>query len=364
MSDPGRAPEVARYAASDLDAFVRTALTELGMAAADAALCSEILLDADLRGVGTHGIANFAWHLHYGPGLRDGYVNPRPSIEVLRDAPVAAAWDADRGFGPLVAHRAMSAAIDKARDTGIGMITVRNGCHFGAHAYFVDLAAAHDMIAMSMTHTGPVAVAPGGLDRVMGTNPLGIGVPSADDHNFVLDMSTTAISGTKALFAARAGTALPWGVAVDETGRITTDPDARSQGGLLPLGSTLDTGAAKGLGLGLVVDMLSGLLSGTGSGLHQHYSPEWCQGYWFLAWRVDLFSDVDEFREQVAEVTRTVRSSRRVDPATPVRVPGDRGAEARRWQREHGVELLADVVARCEEFAADIGVPFPRPLRT
>ena len=352
-----------RYRPDDLSRFVETALQSLELTDEDAQLCAEILIDADMRGVGTHGIANFVWHLHYGPGLKDGSIEPRPEIEVLRDSPVAAAWDADRGFGPLVAHRAMTAAIAKADETGIGMITVRNGCHFGAHAYFVDMAAERDMVAMTMTHTMPAAVAPGGLDRVVGTNPLGIGIPSSDDHNFVLDMATTAISGTRAMFAERAGEPLPWGVAVDANGKITTDHRARSGGGsLLPLGSTPEAGVAKGFGLAMVVDLLSGLLSGTGSGLHQSYGPDWGQGYWFMAWRVDLFTDRDDFRAGVAATSEIVRASRVAEGADPIRVPGDRSAEARSRHLVDGVPLSAEVVEMCERFAEDLGVPFPRPL--
>lgn len=350
----------ARYEASALTSFVRSALIRLGLTDADAHICADIILDADLRGVGTHGVANFVWHLHYGRGLRDGYVKPRPEIDVLRDAPVGAAWDADRGFGPLVAHRAMTAAIDKAEQTGVGMITVRNGCHFGAHAYFVDMAAAHDMVGMTMTHTMPAAVAPNGLDRVVGTNPLGIGVPSADDHNFVLDMSTTAISGTKAVFAERSGTPLPPGVAVGKTGEPTTDASERA--GLLPLGSTAEAGGGKGLGLALVVDMLSGILSGTGSGIHQEYGPHWNQGYWFLAWRIDLFTEPAAFKQEVAELGETIRTSRPVRPDDPVRLPGDRSAVNRTRLLREGVPLGPDIVGLCERFADEIGEAFPTPI--
>lgn len=350
------------FRSADLHEFLTSSLARLGLTASDADLCATILLDADLRGVGTHGIANFVWHLHYGPGLRDGSIKGRPDIEVLRDSPAAAAWDADRGFGPLVAHRAMSAAMAKAADVGVGMITVRNGCHFGAHAYYVDMAAANDMVAMTMSHTMPAAVAPGGLDRVVGTNPLGVGVPSADDHNFVLDMATTAISGTRAMFAERAGEPLPWGVATDAEGRITTDHAARAAGGaLVPLGSTPEAGAAKGLGLALVVDLLSGLLSGTGSGLHQSYGPDWAQGYWFCAFRVDLFTDPTTFRDEVAATAGIVRSSRRADGAPPVRVPGDGSAAARRRHLATGVPLPDEVVSMCERFAGELGVAFPPP---
>lgn len=355
-------PTRGTYRAIDLRGFLSSSLTRLGVVEADANICADIIIDADLRGVDTHGIANFVWHLHYGPGLRDGYIKPQPDIEVLRDMPVAAAWDADRGFGPLVAHRAMSAAIDKANTAGIGMVTVRNGCHFGAHAYFVDMAAAHGMIGMTMTHTVPAAVAPNGLDLIIGTNPIGIGVPSSDDHNFVLDMSTTAISGTKAMFAQRSGSLLPPMTAVDAHGIPTTD--ASSRAGLLPLGSMAETGGGKGFGLALFVDIVSGLMSGTGSGLRQRYGPDWGQGYWFLAWRVDLFVDLESFQHQVAELSEAVRTSRPTNAGDPVRMPGDRAATTKKHRSADGVALNDDVVALCETFAAEIGVPFPPPVGT
>ncbi len=286
----------------------------------------------------------------------------RPVIAVLRDSPVAAAWDAGRGFGPLVAHRAMAAAIEKAAVTGIGMVTVRGGCHFGAHGYYAQMAAEQDMIGMSMSHTAPSALAPSSLDKVVGTNPLGFGAPVAGRHPFVLDMATTAAAGTRVVFARRRGEPIPWGWATDADGNITTDAEAAGAGGLLPLGSTAAMGGNKGFGLGLVVDILSGVLSGTGSGLFQQFGPEWRQGYWMAAWRIDAFVDVDEFKQEMARLVDGIHACRPAPGHDAVLAPGDRSAATRAARAVAGVPLDDAIVEQCLAVAARAGVPFPAPI--
>src|ERR1700720_961885 len=147
-------------------------LCRLGLSDEDAAIGAAVLIDADLAGVDTHGIVNFPTHLHYVKGLQSGAVDPAPVVTVLRESPVSAAWDSGRGFGPVVAYRAMEAAIAKADATGIGMITVRNGCHFGANGYFAEMAAAGDRVAMVAANTIAATFPPGGLQPAVGTNPF------------------------------------------------------------------------------------------------------------------------------------------------------------------------------------------------
>src|SRR5690606_22028614 len=138
-----------------------------------------------------------AWHPGYVPGLKAGSVKARPEVQVLRESPVSAAWDADGGMGVVVGPKAMDACMDKAEASGIGMVTVANGRHFGAAGYYVNAAAERGLIGMAMCNVTPIAVAAGGLERVFGTNPIAIGVPVEGDHPFLLDMATTAVAGGK-----------------------------------------------------------------------------------------------------------------------------------------------------------------------
>ena len=153
----------------------------------DAALGAEVLLDADLSGIESHGIAHLAWHPGYVPGFRRGVINPTATVRVLRDSPVAATWDGDGGFGVLNAAKAMDAAIAKAEATGIGMVALTNGRHFGAAGYYARMAAERDMIGMAMCNVPPLAVASGSLDRAFGTNPIAFGAPVEGSHPFLLD---------------------------------------------------------------------------------------------------------------------------------------------------------------------------------
>ena len=121
-----------RFSGDELRGFTATVFERLGVPAADAAAGAEVLVDADLAGIDSHGIAHLASHRGYAPGLKQGIVNPAPKMQVLRDSPVAASWDADAGLGVVVAWKAMEAAIAKAEATGIGMVAVRNSRHFGA----------------------------------------------------------------------------------------------------------------------------------------------------------------------------------------------------------------------------------------
>lgn len=350
----------ARYRADDLLAWVQGVLEGYGMPRDDARIGATVVVDADLSGVGTHGLSNFGGHWHYAPGLRDGAVSVAPCVEVLRESAVTAAWDAGRGFGPVVAHRAMSAAMAKAEAGGVGMVTVRDGCHFGAGGYFARMAAERHLVGMVMAHTAPAAVPPGGRDPLVGTNPLAVSAPVAGRAPFVLDMAVTAAAGTKVQVAQREGRPVPPGWIVDADGRPTTDPAAWAA--LLPLGAGPDGGGHKGFGLGMVVDILSGILSGTGSGLFASFGPDWRIGYWMAAWRVDAFVDPAEFDREMVRMVDGMHAARPAPGSTGVLVPGERAAAARVERRRAGVPLDDAVVQACRDVVTETGVAFPAPI--
>lgn len=349
----------ARYRGEDLTRFMERVLTVLGLPAEDAAIGARVINDADLAGVPTHGIANFVNHLQYAPGLRGGAVQPRPNIRILRDSPVAAAWDSGRGFGPVVAHRAMQEAISKAESAGIGMVTVRNGCHFGANGYFAAMAAERGQMGMVAANGMPVAFPPGALGPAMGTNPFAFAAPVAGGPPLLVDIALTTAAGSKIAAAGAAGVPVPEGWIVDSEGNPTSDPvAARSGGGMLPLGGLV--AGHKGFGLGLMVDAL-GILSGSGSGLWQRYTPEWAQGQWFAAWRIDLFVDVEEFAAEMARVADHIHRLP-VRPGATVTMPGERREAARRDHLSHGVPLPPALVVQLAQLAGDTGVEFPDPV--
>lgn len=348
-----------RYHAVELIDWVERVLERLGMPRSDAQVGAAAVVDADLRGIDTHGLANFVSHWHYASGLRDRSVNAAPTVAVLRESTVTAAWDADAGFGPVVARRAMENAIDRAQAHGVGTVTVRNGRHFGAAGQFARLAAEHGLLAMVMAHTAPSAFPPGAAVPLIGTNPIAFAAPAPDGRPpVVFDMAVTAAAGSKVQAAARDGKQVPHGWIRDREGRSTTDP-ARSAG-LLLLGAGADGGGHKGYGLGLMVDIFSGLLSGTGSGIFTTFGPEWRVGSWFSAWRIDAFVDRADFDNSMKQMIDVIHAS--AEPGGELAVPGERSHNLHDWNLRHGVPLADEVVDQCHVWAQYTAEDFPSAI--
>jgi len=352
-----------RFDAEQLRRFAAAAFVHFGVTEDDAAIGAEVLVDADLQGIESHGIAHLNAHPGYVPGLKQGIVNPQPNITVLRETPTTAAWQADGGLGVVIGKKAMEACLAKAEVSGMGMVTVANGRHFGAAGYYAHMAARRDIIGMAMCNVPPIAVGGGGLDRVYGTNPIAMGAPVQSDNPFLLDMATTAVAGGKLEIAARQGKAIPPGWAIDAEGDDTTDPHALREGGsLLPLGSHLSTSSHKGYGLGIMVDILTGVLSSMGSGLFA--SRELIdQAYWFAAWRIDAFRDPDEFKADMKLMVDGLRASRPAPGVDALLVAGDPEWAQRADRTAHGIPLDPITIEQLTELGAEIGTPLPAPLR-
>lgn len=352
-----------RFDASGLREFTAGVLCSYGVPSEDADIGADVLIDADLVGIESHGIAHLPWHIGYAPGFESGVVNPTPEIKVLRDSPVSAAWDGDGGFGTIVCQKAMSACIDKASQSGMAMVTVRNGRHFGAAGYYAHMAVEHDLIGMAMCNVPPIAVAAGGKGRVFGTNPIAMAAPIAGDTPFRLDIATTAVAGGKLEIAGRQGNDLPTGWAVDEDGQHSGDPFIlRKNGGLLPLGSTLTTSSHKGYGLGLMVDVMTGVLSGDGSGLFSPRGQNLVQGQWFAAWRIDLFCDPEEFKADMKQMADAIRKVEPVEGVERVVIPGDPEEIARADRLANGVPLDDESIEQLIALGEQRGVSFPAPV--
>ncbi|MFQ5380982.1 MAG: Ldh family oxidoreductase [Dehalococcoidia bacterium] len=349
-----------RFSADALRRFTSRTFVHFGLQPADAEAAAEVLIDADLQGIESHGIAHLPWHFGYAPGLKAGLIKPVPEVRVLRESAVTATWDADGGLGVLVARRAMERCIEKAAESGLGIVTVRNGRHFGAAGYYAHMAVRQDMIGMAMCNVPAIAAAAGGLERVYGTNPIAFGAPIEGERPFLLDMATTTVAGGKLEIAARQGKPIPHGWAVEASGAPSDDPlILRNGGALLPLGSRLETSSYKGYGLGLMVDILTGLLPGAGSAL---FSERHHHGFWFAALRIDAFTDPSEFKAGLKRMAAHIRETRPSAEAEFVQIPGDPEWRARADRETRGIPLDAETLQQLRELAAEIGAAFPDPL--
>jgi L-2-hydroxycarboxylate dehydrogenase (NAD+) len=352
-----------RFDAGALRDFTAAVFRHYGMPGDDAALGAEVLIDADLAGIESHGIAHLPWHPGYAPGLRVGTINPRPLLKAVRESASTATWDGDAGLGVMVAARAMQACMEKAESSGIGMIALRNGRHFGAAGYYARMAAERDMVGMAMCNVPAIAAPARGIERVFGTNPIAMAAPVEGSHAFLLDIATTAVAGGKLEIAMRQGKPIPPGWAIDAAGDDSADAFALRKGGaLLPLGSRTETSSHKGYGLGLMVDILTGILPGMGSALFiPRGQPD--QGQWFAAWRIDAFTEVAEFKANMRRMCERIRASKPVPGGPPVLIPGDPEAAARKERTAAGIPLDQETIDQLKTLSAETDVPFPSPFQ-
>lgn len=308
-----------RLDAGELEDFSAALFGACGVDSTGARLTARSLVWADLRGVYSHGVVRL--QPNYLNSLKEGAVNPKPSVQILFDGPAFAVLDGDCGLGQIAADRAIRAAIDKARACGIGLACVRNSRHFGAAAYWPMLAAEAGMIGFACSNGGMVNTAPfGGARSAMGNNPHAWVIPAGEDRPVVLDMATGVAAMGKVAMARLHGTTLPSGWCLDADGNDTTDADAAV--------TMLPAGGPKGYAIGYVLDLLSGSLAGAQtstvkalggiSGLEASQT-----GMTFLAIDVAAVTDADDFANSAERTAQLMRDTPPRPGFDRVFVPGE-----------------------------------------
>lgn len=322
----------------------------------DAALGADVLVTTDLRGVESHGVSNML--RSYVRSFQSGAMNPRPQWRIVREFPSAATIDGDGGLGIILAPKAMQIAIEKARTSGVGVVTMYNGRHLGAAGYHAMLAAQADMVGMCMTATQPSVVPTFGAEARFGTNPIAIAAPAKTQPPFLFDAATSAIAANKVQLAARVGSNLLPGWVTDKEGNpiMTETPPGAVRGEilLLPLGATRELGSHKGYGLALMVETLATLMSGT---LPFGLDRDTGYKHFFAAYNIAAFTDVDVFKANMDETLTWFRETRPVPGQERVLYPGLLEYEEEVERRAHGIPLHREVMQWFEAITRELGLP-------
>ncbi len=342
---------------------------KMGVTTEDARVTTDVLVEANLRGIDSHGVARLARYVN---GLRDGVMIARPQQKVVVETPTTITLDGGAGLGQPVAHRAMTAAIDKAREYGCGFATVRNSNHYGIAGYYAMMALEHDMIGMSTTNAAVLVAPTFGRDAMYGTNPIALAVPAGAERPFVMDMATSTVPRGKLEVYNRQGKEIPLGWATDERGVPTSDPARvldnfvkRAGGGLLPLGGAgEEMGGHKGYGMGVMVEILSAVLSGAAF-LTAVYPKDADGkplpanlGHFFGAWRLDAFRSPDEFKADMDRLIRGLKQGNLAEGAERIYVHGEKEFDEHERRAANGIPLGAKVEASLKQIAADLGVEY------
>ncbi|TLZ69929.1 MAG: Ldh family oxidoreductase [Methanobacteriota archaeon] len=345
-----------------LRAFTVAVLRRLGVPAADAKVAADVLMAADLRGIGSHGVARLP---RYVTGIKGGSIVPKGSSRTVKQTRATALVDGGNGLGQVVARRGMELAIRKARQTAVGFVAVRNSNHFGIAGYYSMMALKAGMIGLASTNAAPLVVPTFGRTAVLGTNPISVAVPTGGDEPFVLDMATSVVPrGTIEVYD-RQAKEMPHGWAVDTTGHSTTKPRAvlealakRLGGGILPLGGEGEEFSGhKGYGLALLVDILCGALPGAATGLDVYADEDAANvGHFFGAIDVRAFRPLNAFKRDMDKLLRTLRDSPKAQGHDHIYVHGEKSFAMERERRAKGIPLGPKVVESLRKISGDTGV--------
>jgi len=341
--------------------FVANVLTKVGVDANDAATVADVLVTADLRGIESHGVARL--ESYYVSRLRNGQMHAKPVVTVVRDTPTSIVMDAGNGLGHPTAKRTMEAVIAKAKETGTAFGAVRNSNHYGIAGYYAMMALEHDLIGIASTNSVRYGAPTFGRDILLGTNPLAFAIPAKNEPAFVLDFATTTVPRGKIEVYNRKEKQLNPGWAIDADGHETVDPQVALKGALLPLGGFgVDNGGHKGYGLGLLVDILCGVLSGGAFGTETPLPTDGPQpgkiSHFFGAFRIDGFRDVAQFKADMDEELRTFKDSQKSTGQDRIYVAGEIEYEKTLYNREHGVPVHVKVWDGLEKLAGELGIAF------
>jgi LDH2 family malate/lactate/ureidoglycolate dehydrogenase len=336
-----------RIPADELRMTCVVILEKAGLSSSDAVTAADCLVEADLRGVDTHGVIHLPIYVRR---IELGLTNPRPRLAVLRETTTTALLDGDHGMGQVVAARAMDRAIALAGRSGIGLVGVRNSTHFGIAAHFAMMALSQDMIGL-VINSGKATMPPwGGAEARVGNNPIAIAVPSGQEQPVVLDMAMSVAARGKIKRAMRQGVTIPPDWATDHLGQPTTDPAQALAGFLCPIGGP------KGSGLALINGLLAGVLMGgtfaweVGSVYDDLDRPQRV-GHLLAALAVDSFTPIAEFKARVDELIREVQSCPPAPGFEGVYLPGEIEFECHQKRSREGIPLSRALWEKLGEMA-------------
>jgi LDH2 family malate/lactate/ureidoglycolate dehydrogenase len=355
------------YEVEKVREFTENVFKSIGCSEEHATLAADVLISADLSGVDSHGVARLAGYVR----LYDhGRLNPKPEIKIIHETPSTATVDGDKGLGLVVAPFAMKIAKEKAENVGSGWVAVQNSNHFGIAGYHSSLAIEKDMIGWAMTNAAPLVVPTFSKEKLLGTNPISVAVPAKSQPFFLADFASTAVAYGKMEILQRQGKPAPDGWVQDADGKPTTNNNAvKEGGGLLPLGGSRELGSHKGYGLGAIVDIFSGVLSGANfgpwvppfatAGFHGVAAEQVGKGtgHFLGAMRIDGFRPKDDFLASMDTWIERFRSAPAIDGEV-VQIPGDQERNFKAERLKSGLPLNDKVVESLEELSKRYSIPF------
>ncbi|MFP4375164.1 MAG: Ldh family oxidoreductase [Spirochaetaceae bacterium] len=347
--------------------FVLDVFRGLGVPEEEAAICRDVIITSDLRGIDSHGVGRLAM---YHDRIRAGIQSPITNLEVVKETETTVTLDGHHGMGHVISYRAMHTAMDRARAYGLGAVAVRNSTHYGFAGYYPMMAAREDMIGLTVTNARPGVAPTFGVEPMIGTNPVAFGAPTDLPFPFVIDAATSITQRGKLEYFHRRGEDTPEGLAIGEDGTSRTDTGPllkdliTGAAAMLPLGGTGELyGGHKGYGYGTMVEILSAALSGGSylwdlagfdeTGTRQPFRL----GHFFLAVDIAHFIEPAEFRRIATDILQKLQQSKKAPGHDRIYVAGEKEYESEQQRRADGIPLNDALRATLRRVKTELGIP-------
>jgi len=333
-----------------LENFMRDVFVQMDVPKEDAEIVADVLISADKRGIDSHGIGRFK--PIYVDRIDDGILNVKTKIDIIKESPTTALLDGNDGLGHVISKKAMEMAIKKAEMYGMGMVVVRNSSHYGFAGYYPLMAVENNMIGITGTNARPSIAPTFGVENMLGTNPLTVGMPSDEEFPFLLDCATSISQRGKIEKLAREGKETPAGWVIGRDGTARTDTEeilkdlVKGKAALSPLGGIgEELGGYKGYGYATVVEILSSALQGgiflkalsgyDSEGKKQPYHL----GHFFIVINIESFIEPEEFKKTTGEILRQLRNSEKMPKADKIYTAGEKEYIAWKERKHKGAPL-------------------------
>lgn len=338
-----------KYHSQQLKKFISDVLKKSGLSDENAFTVADSLVSANLRGIDSHGVTRLPIYVKR---LKTGAVNPNPNVQVVEESNSTLLIDGDDGMGQIVAAKAIEIGIEKAKKNGAVYIGVKKSTHFGTGAYFVQKAVENNLIAYAMSNA-PSTMAPwGGIEPYFGTNPYAFGVPAGKNKPIIFDMATSVVARGKIISAEQKGDDIPRGWAIDKNGRPTTNAKEALEGSVLPFAGP------KGYAISLMIDIMSGVLTGAGFGPHINniygdFDKPQNVGHFFQLIDVNRMMPMELFKERVDQMIDEIKSSPKAEGVEEIFLPGEIELNIEQERLTNGINLGKEVFEAIKQVGED-----------
>jgi len=355
----------------ELKRFMKEGFIALGVPAEDAEICATILIESDLRGIESHGIGRFKMYVDR---INQGILKTATKETIVHETETTALIDGNDGMGHVISYHAMEMAIEKAKKHSVGMVGVRNSSHFGITGFYPSMAVKNNMLGLAFSNARPSVAPTFGVEPVIGTNPISFGAPSDEDYPFLLDIATSTTQRGKIEVYAREGRMTPKGLTIDRLGNEPTDSRellktlVEGTASLLPLGGAgEDLGGYKGYGLGVMIEILCGALTGGSfgkalSGFNEGNPIPHKLGHFFAAINIEGFVPVEIFKKITGSIMREIRTSAKAPGKDKIFLAGEKEFIMIEKRKKEGIpinEPLQNIMKKLTEDLNMSGFDFP-----